>query len=59
MNALCDLLYLCGRSREGLRFLREISVERGPDRHDGESGLDAAIACARQKTLFENMKENF
>ena len=50
VNALCDLLYLCGRSREGLRFLREISVERGPDRHDGESGLDAAIACAR--TVF-------
>jgi hypothetical protein len=48
VNALCDLLYLCGRSREGLRFLREISIERGPDRHDG--GLDAAIACAR--TVF-------
>ena len=45
VNALCDLFYLCGRSREGLRFLREISIERGPDRTDVH--LDPAIAVAR------------
>jgi len=45
VNALCDLFYLCGRSREGLRFLREISIERGPERSDQH--LDPAIAVAR------------
>ena len=45
LNAICDMLFLSGRSREGLRLLREISAERGPSKANQQ--LDTAMACAR------------
>jgi hypothetical protein len=45
LAAVCDTLFLSGRSREGLRLLREISAERGPSMPNQQ--LDTAMACAR------------
>ena len=48
LNSVCDMLFLSGRSREGLRLIRELSAELGPSK--GDLRLDIALAC--QKASF-------